>query len=54
MNRGTSAWQAESEANQTKAAADSKMGGATFVVFALCLIAVMIMGTVKLGFVLFG
>lgn len=34
--------------------ADSKLGAATFVVFALCLIAIMVMGTIKLGMVLFG
>lgn len=36
------------------AKADSKLGAATFVVFALCLIAIMVMGTIKLGLVLFG
>lgn len=32
----------------------SKMGAATFIVFCLCLIALMVMGTIKLGMVLFG
>jgi hypothetical protein len=31
----------------------SKLGGATFVVFCLCLIALMVMGTIKIGMLLF-
>lgn len=42
------------EAAAPKAQSDSKLGTVTFVVFALCFIAVMVMGTVKLGMVLFG